>query len=103
MRTKEKIGDTYSERFKSKCEDCGHHSDSECAYSGMQVADILFAVQRYFRHDVPGPTDIPCPIFADLKEIFDDERKQVPMKMALEKARHELGPKTLTGKKEEGG
>lgn len=99
MRPKEGISETYITQFKSKCEKCNHRLDGKCSYSGMQVPDIQFKVDRYFELSVPGPVDIPCPVFAELKLGHDEERRQVPIGLALERARRGVGPRTLTGKK----
>lgn len=116
MRPRERIGDAHFERFKAMCKDCELHPLSppwemgimmytgyECSYSGDQVSDVLFAAQKYFRYVEPEQPAIQCPKFDKQKQIFDGELRQVLKKMAQEKARHELGPKTLTGIKEGGG
>jgi len=99
MKPKEKISETYISQFDSKCGTCLRRLNGGCAYSGAQVADIKFKVDRYFGLCVPGPVDISCPVFAELKRGFDEELRQVPAKLALERAGREVGPRTLTGKK----
>lgn len=97
---KEGIGGVYREQFESKCAACGHHSGEECSYSGMLVADIKFQVNRYFELSVPHSVAVPCPVFAELKRSYDEERRQVPVRLALERARRGIGPRVLTGKVE---
>jgi len=99
---KEKISEIYIKQFDVKCGACLRRADGGCAYSGAQVADIKFKVDRYFGLCVPGPVDVSCPVFVELKRGFDEELRQVPAKLALEQARRRTGPRTFTGKAEGG-
>lgn len=99
MKPKVKIDEMYIAQFESKCGTCLRRSNGKCAFSGEQIADVMFAVRRYFGLCMPSPSPIPCPIFAELKRGFDEELRQVPARLALERARREVGPRTLTGKK----
>ena len=86
----------YLERFESKCDACEHREGEKCKYSGAFVDNIKFKVGKYFKLVVPGPVDIPCPFFTiELKPSFDEELRQVIVKLAVGQARRKIGHKKL--------
>lgn len=99
MRPKGGISETYVTRFESTCDTCEHRSDKTCSYSGALVDDIKFRVRRYFGLSVPSPIYIPCPVFAELKRGYDEEKRQVPVGLALERARRGVGQRPWVGEK----
>lgn len=93
------LGKTYREQFKSKCKGCEHLKSEKCGYSGASIADVQFEVAMYFGLDIPCPVAIMCPVFAELKRGYDEQRRQVPVGLALERARRGVGQRPWVGEK----